>query len=443
MFMERDYEEFKKQKERLDLVEPVLDVLLTKNIVSERGLYDNLVRLHGPRMANDLFDLIVDYINDDSFKPGKLRVHDVDAPRNIRKSKDALNDNEHYKEAHKSLLNRKVPGEQERIALYGQHADSAMKSDILLLDSGRFRKCWTPIVVHPNRVSAMIGELDFDKEVYDGDPFHFRFLGKVHDTIEEVISIGRDEKGRVYGLDRIHVLMDDLDIPDTMRNHLVEITNVSDLIFRAMLEDYRFSINKQKSKITKEDIFNSLDILSGMNYDIVSPHALEIRKFLEDKDLPPGKGWETAKWFSYFGVYLNDLANNSVSDRGRMKNSFYSLGSDKSDYRTFQTKQLDIGENNLNKYALNIEDQIKNIIKAGDAGRRGSNLNSGWGPLNDFSKELSEVSFIDGKRLVSIPLYARNDALDHFSVAFKYVEALQSVFYEDTEPANIHEVMNR
>ncbi len=440
-------EELQEREERLDLVEPVLDVLLTKSIDDENSLHKNLVKLHGRRMANDLFDLVKDYVVDDSFQPGELRSHDVTAPSKIRDSKEKLSKNEHYKEAHKALLQGKIPGEQEMLALYGHHAESAKKSDELLLSSGRFRKCWTPIATHPNRVSAMVGELGFDDKVYDHDPFHFRFLAKIHDTPEEVIGTVRDEKGRLYGLDRFNDLLDDLGVAQEIRDHLVDITNTSDLIFRAMLSgEYNFSIAKHRSKITRDDVYNSLEILSGLNYDFFSDHALKIRFFLEDKDLPQGKVWETAKWLSYFGVYMDGLVDNALYDKLKTKSFNESRSSvsasNLSDFRTVEVKQVDVRENNLNKAALNIEDHIKNLIKEEYAGRKPLSLNSGWKPLIDNSRELIQGSYSDGLQLAKITLATKNDALDHFSVGLKYIKALQSVFYEDTPPANIYLVIN-
>jgi hypothetical protein len=425
----------------------VLNVLLEKRIENESELFRRLEYMHPKEIVPRLLKKLSEYVNNDPFVPGKIRSEIKNAPNDIEQSKYTLSYDGVFNDIQDKIVQGKIPDLKDLENKFGtKYAPTVRAIDDKLLELGLQRHCWTYNITHYHRVSGMAEHLGLDSTDYFGDFFHFKMLGFIHDIGEDLIGELKDNKGKVYGLNRVKEFENEF-VDPSLVEHFEETTNWGDLIFKLspFIMGKILKKTKHENQITEKDLLHMLGNLSEKKLYLISDVAEGLFDLFEHEKFVPGNVMKSAKWRAYFRFYQENLVNTSTTDKlkkiGVSNDTLTTFSQETySDYRKLQVKGADTRENNINMFFIDGEDSMKSIIKQASLGDKMIALDSKWNPLIRHANELIESSRKEAEFMICYNLSLDTDLLDHFDVAIKYMKALQSVLYEDKKPANIYEI---
>ncbi|MBZ0199396.1 MAG: hypothetical protein K8H86_05985 [Ignavibacteriaceae bacterium] len=366
----------------------------------------NFEKLYSAELINTVRGMVKQFLRGKDFSTLNPRHHQ-DAPNEINKQRASLEFNPDYCNIQGKLLFNKLPKEETLAPLYGEYANAVRKSFGSFLHFNLTRRCGITSAAHHNRVAAVVKQLKMDG---DGSYKHVA-IAALHDTIEDLLNIVKDKKGRIYGIHRYEEFVDEF-IPPELKEHVKLLTNNYDLILSHIYQQF---ITTDVS-MTKKNLLNAIEVQSKRNSGELSAHFENMGVLLQISDLGESV-YSKAKWICYENLYINTMA---VSTK------------EMNDFRTFQIKAVDLLDNSHGRDSLSMDGMIKNIIKLGIWAARGYDLQSSWLPLNAFVMEVFEEALVHSEHLVIKNLFELESQQDFLISALIKFEKLKPIFYVDT-----------
>ncbi len=366
-----------------------------------------LTHLYGVERAVHVRHLIEDFVSEEFKKAATPRKHNPDSPFEISNTRAKLESNDQYQSVQTVLLQHRMPDRAMLYNLYGDYAGPVQQIFGLFRDHGLMRRCGIPSVAHLNRVGSMAGALGLDK---DEDGKKYSAIGAMHDAIEDLLNLAVDGDGRGFGLARYEEFIGQF-IPADLQSSLVLLTNHYDLIIGHVQRELR----RKDKAMTHKRLITSLEQLSADPLPGLRPYLENMHSQLINADLEPDV-FENAKWRCYRNLYIHDMAHAAHAV---------------ADYRTYQTKALDIADNANGREALAMTGRIKNILKMDIWGREGYALGSSWPPLNNHIIEFEETALVSAEHLVIRDLLEPVLTQDFIMSGLLKVKALRPVFFVD------------
>lgn len=366
-----------------------------------------LSHLYGLDLAPRIHELITNFLSEEFTNPVTPRKHNLDAPTEIGDTRARLEYDARYQAVQTELLQHRIPDRVMLQNCYGEYAEAVRQIFDLFRHHMLMRKCGIPSVAHLNRVGSMAGALGLDKN--EGDK-KYSAIGAMHDAIEDLLNLAVDDTGRGFGLARYEEFIDEF-IPDELQSSLVLLTNHYDLILGHIQRDLR----RKDRALTRNHLVSSLEQLASARYPGLDTYIKAMLNLLSAAELEPDV-YENAKWRCYRNLYIHDMAAEAHAV---------------ANYRTYQTKALDIADNANGREALAMAGRIKNILKMDIWGREGYALGSSWPPLNNHVIEFEETALMHAEQLVIRDFLEPVLTQDFIMSGLQKIKALRPVFFVD------------
>lgn len=388
--------------EKYALAMEILQEILQRNLPS----LNVLSALFGQVRAPFIRDLIRQFVNADLPPDITPRKHIADAPTEISDTRNTLESNEKYQAVQRKLLLWELPEATPLRELYGELTPAIRRIYGLFLNNGLRRKCGVSSAAHLNRVGALAGAIGLDR---DAD-HTYSSIGALHDAIEDLLHLATDASGKKYGLKRYRDFLDDF-LPHDLQNSLELLTNHYDLI----LGHVRRELRKNDQAMTSESLLRSLELLQEDTFADLEPYVAAMHALLMEADLEPDV-YENAKWLCYRNLYVHKMASQAHAA---------------ADYRTYETKALDISDNANGRDALAMSGRIKNIVKMDIWAREGYALGSSWPPLNNHIMEFEEDALVHAEHMVIRDFLEPVSSQDFVMSGLLKIRELRPVFFVD------------
>lgn len=337
------------------------------------------------------------------FNPGNVRAHLDFVPQEIAHTRKNLEYNFAFQAIQSDLLLNKIPNSDDLEVIYGGYAETVRFAFSIFLKEAVKRKCGISSTAHHNRVGSLVNELGLN----GASGFKYSAIGALHDVIEDLLTVYRDDKGR-FGLERIYEFLD-IFIPKELQEGTSLLTNYYDLILSHII----YSIKKKEKPITKDALLNELDYLTKSPHKYVNESAGKMHKLLLDKDLSHAPA-DYIKWMCYKNLFIKDMAVYTIQVN---------------DFRTFQIKAIDLSDNAHGAKALSTEGRIRNICKLSFWANEGFELRANWMPLNNYIMELLDDALFYAETLVVADLVEEVSSLDFLTSAVVKIKKLEGIFY--------------
>ncbi|MFH1198538.1 MAG: hypothetical protein V1720_22750 [bacterium] len=379
---------------------------LFKNIVY-REVPDYLLikTLYGPSRAGVILADIEYFYESAPLNYKKPRKHLPDSPEEISYKRSKTEKNKTFQSIQSSLLHNQLPDINILQAYYGEYAMSVHDVFKKYLELGLKRKCGISATCHFNRVGAVVNALQLD----DGESHQYQTIGALHDAIEDLLFLVTDDKGRPYNFDTYDDFINRY-IPFELAEAVKLLTNHFDLILFYAAKQIR----RNDRALTKANLLSELRFLKQIKCDGLKKYIEDTSELLS-KEEPGVDLLESAKWLCYKKLYITEMAR---------------LTHNKSNYRPFEIKAVDLSDNGHGKDALPMSSRIKNIIKQCIWAREGYALKSTWKPLNDRIMEIQEDALVHAEHIIIKDLLEQQSSQDFIVAALLKFKELELVFYE-------------
>lgn len=334
-----------------------------------------------------------------------IRKHLDDVPHEIALTRKKLNYNTTFQKIQTSLLLNIDPEIEDLEIIYGEYAEKVRNSFSIFHKMKVKRKCGITATAHHNRVGALVNALGFN----NNSGFKYSAIGALHDVIEDLLLIHRDEKGP-FGLERIYDFMNTF-IPSDLQEGVALLTNYYDLI----LSHIFYKLQKDEKVFSKDELLAELKNLSSNSNKYIKESAEKMHNFLEKYELGPAP-FEYSKWLCYKSLFISDMAKYTLQVN---------------DYRTFQIKAIDLSDNAHGSKALSTNGRIRNICKLSFWATEGFKLQTNWQPLNSFVMELFDDALYYAEAIIISDLLEETSSLDFLTSAVSKIKKLEGIFYTD------------
>lgn len=361
--------------------------------------------LYGKSKSQIVYRQIMEFYESNSFDKYDTRKHIKNASQEISIKRSIVEQDLNFQNIQLNLLNNCLPDTKDLENFYGEYAQ-IIKSIFTLYNSlGLKRKCGIPATSHLNRVGAVIKALRMD----DNESHKYQAIGVLHDTIEDLMFLVPDEKGKPYNFDAYEEFVKRF-IPEELAESVKLLTNHFDLIL-----DYCYrQLRKNNTYPSKENLLLELKHINYLKSVEIKEYANEIFELLEGEDLSEDI-MQTSEWLCYKNLYIKDMAK---------------LSDTKNNYRPFEIKAVDLSDNGHGKDSLAVTSKIKNIIKHNIWANEGYALKSTWQPLNNRVMEIQEDALVFAENLIIKDLLEFQSPQDFVASALLKIKDLALVLYE-------------
>ncbi len=365
----------------------------------------NFEQLYSPELLSTARGMVKRFLKGKNFSELTPRLHE-NAPNEIDKQRTNLEFNPYFRDIQEKLLFNQLPKEEALTHLYGEYSTAVRRSFGLFFHFKLKRRCGITSTAHHNRVAAVVKQLKMD----DTGSQKYSAIAALHDTIEDLLNIVKDKKGRLYGIHRYDEFVDEF-IPAELKEHVKLLTNNYDLILSHINQQF-LSTNVS---MTKKNLLNAIEVQSKRNSGELSSHFENMAVLLQISELGENV-YSNAKWICYENLYIHTMA---VSTK------------EMNDFRTYQVKAVDLLDNSHGRDSLSMDGMIKNIIKLGIWAIQGYDLQSNWPPLNSFVMEVFEEALVHSEHLVMKNFFEHQSQQDFLISALVKFEKLKPIFYID------------
>lgn len=334
------------------------------------------------------------------------RHHVDNAPTEISTKRSQLESDKLYQEIQVRLLQWETPDVTSLAHFYGEYAPTVRRIFSMFLDARLRRKCGVPTAAHLNRVGALAWSMGID----EGPAHTFTAIGALHDTIEDLLNRTRDGNGKPYGLEGYDAFVETF-IPAELRESIILLTNHYDLI----LDYLRRGLARQEKAVSQKTVVPLLEEMIQRSPKALTEYLTRMHQYLSTLETDQEYS-ETAQWYFYRELYIHNMAETAHRH---------------SNYRTYETKALDLADNAHGRDALAMSGRIKNLIKMDIWARKGYALKSSWSPLNNHIMELEEDALVHAEHLIIRDLLEDTSTLDFLSSALLKLKDLTPVLFVD------------
>ncbi|MDX9758606.1 MAG: hypothetical protein RBU27_05550 [Bacteroidota bacterium] len=368
--------------------------------------YALLTELYGPRQAQGLHAVIARFLEAHQWDFGRPRSHQFNASTEISDARCQVDELTSFQVLQQRLLFGELPATEELAPFYGRFANEVREILSLFLRYNLRRKCGITSAAHLNRVGVVVGTMGMDN---GGEPV-YSTVGFMHDTLEDLLDVVRDEHGQIYGMRNYRRFLERYISPE-LHSQLRLVTNFYDLILAEVLEQ----LKSEGQYMNKANLMRVLE-------EYYSHESVEMHPFLEkmhyvlgDRELE-GDVLSQAKWICYSELYIREMAVYTHS-RG--------------DYRTFEIKAIDLSDNGHGRDALSMSSRVKNLIKHQIYANYGARLQSTWHGINNRVAELQEDALVHAEHIIVGDLLQLQSYMDFAVSTLLKLLSLKSVFFAD------------
>lgn len=369
--------------------------------------YSVLVSLFNPKNAGYIRNMLQKFYEENSIDGYKLRQKKVIVNREVYSARTNLENNILFKNIHSALLNFRIPEKEDLKIFFGSYAESIRKIYGTYIEMELLRKCDLTAASHLNRVAGVAKQLNFDK----AECFDYAAIASMHDSIEDLLTVAKDNKGNLYGIENYSKFLTDF-VPANLQESVKILTNHYNLIL-----SYLLNVLKGKDKsFNRKNILNELEILRLKRFPEINSYVEKIYfHVLDNKNIDKQEDvLDYIKWQCYEKLYLNQIAETS-----KIANNFL----------LFEIKGVDLFDNFHGKDSLSLEGRIRNVIKNILWVNLGESFHSDWIPLNNHIAECTNDSLTYAENLIIKDLLEVQSQMDFFVASLNKVKKLFNVFY--------------
>jgi len=375
----------------------------------------SIAALHGECFINYFkYKLDEMYVNPRFVGGGVARPLNPNAPTEIADSRRLIEKNVVYQNMHQDILSRRLPDISAFRYFFESDAEKVQGIYELFFYHNIEREAGIPAAAHLNRVACTLWNLMRDRAAK-----HIAAIaGACHDVGEDILPIHRDEKGKLYGLNR-HDEFFKKYVPESAREDIEILTNYYHMFIKQAVSELKF-----KGRSTS--FSNITSYLNSQYHDMSKTHTLKgrLEKLLEiftDKDtianIDIGNAEESMKRFVY-PVYLQDELALCVK-----RDSFLS----------YDEKCVDVTDNGHGKSDNNMRSRMKNMVKRADLVYYGDVVNNklpdkNW-LLDTKMREVEADVIEDAVNFLVEKLVMRESVQDYLKSMFNSILVLQPVLY--------------
>ncbi len=368
--------------------------------------YPLLSDLYGVQQAQRLRSVIGRFLEDHSADFGTPRRNQHNASTEISDARSKVEESMDFQLLQERLLFGELPELEDLRPFYGNYAEEVRGILQLFLNHKLRRKCGITSAAHLNRVGVVVGRMGLDQP---GEHM-YSTVGFMHDALEDLLDIARDEHGYVYGMHGYQLFLDRYTSPE-LHAHLKMVTNFYDLL----LAEVHDRLKNEGKYMSKENLMWALEDMYMHEPVEIHPYLEKLHYVLEDAPLE-GDVYGQAKWKGYSELYIREMAVYTHS-RG--------------DYRTFEIKAIDLSDNGHGRDALSMSSRVKNLIKHQIYANYGARLQSTWHGLNNRVAELQEDALVHAEHIVISDFLQQQSYMDFAVSTLLKLLSLKSIFFTD------------
>lgn len=368
--------------------------------------YALLSQLYGVQQANSLHSVIGRFLEQHESEFGAPRRNQHNASTEISDARSKVEESADFQLLQERLLFGELPDVQELLPFYGKYAEEVRSILQLFLGHNLKRKCGITSAAHLNRVGVVVGKMGLDEP----GEYMYSTVGFMHDALEDLLDIARDEHGYVYGMHSYQRFLDRYISPE-LHSHLKLVTNFYDLL----LAEVHDRLKNEGKYMSKGNLMWVLEDMYMHEPVEVHPYLEKLHYIIEDAPLE-GDVYGQAKWKCYSELYIREMAVYTHS-RG--------------DYRTFEVKAIDLSDNGHGRDALSMSSRVKNLIKHQIYANYGVRLQSTWHGLNNRVAELQEDALVHAEHIIIGDLLQQQSYLDFAVSTLLKLLSLKSIFFTD------------
>lgn len=368
--------------------------------------YPLLTGLYGVQQARSLHSVIGRFLEEHATEFGTPRHNQHNASTEISDARSKVEETADFQTLQERLLFGELPDLHELQPFYGAYADEVREIFHLFIVHKLRRKCGITSAAHLNRVGVVVGKMGLDKP---GEHF-YSTVGVMHDALEDLLDVARDELGQVYGTPNYQLFLNRYVSPE-LHGHVRRITNFYDLLLAEVLE----RLKSEGLYMNRENLLRHLEDLYMHEPVEIHPYLEKMHYVLEDAVLE-GDVYGQAKWKCYSELYISEMAVYTHS-RG--------------DYRPFEIKAIDLSDNGHGRDALAMSSRVKNLIKHQIYANYGMRLNSTWHGLNNRVAELQEDALVHAQHSIISDLLQQQSYMDFAVSTMLKLLSLKSIFFTD------------
>ena len=362
--------------------------------------------LYGVQQAQGMQSVIGRFLELHAADFGTPRQRKHNASTEISDARSMVEQSVEFQRLQEGLLFRDLPETEALRPFYGRYAGEVREIFRLFLDHNLRRKCGITSSAHLNRVGVVVGKMGMDEH---GEHM-FSTVGFMHDALEDLLDVAKDEHGEVYGTRNYQQFLDRYISPE-LHGHLRLITNFYDLLLAEVLD----RLKAEGQYMNRDNLLWHLEDLYMHEPVEIHPYLEKMHYVLEDRELG-GDVYGQAKWICYSELYIREMAVYTHS-RG--------------DYRTFEIKAIDLSDNGHGRDALSMTSRVKNLIKHQIYANYGSRLESTWHGVNNRVAELQEDALVHAEHIIINDFLQQQSYMDFAVSTLLKLLSLKSIFFVD------------
>lgn len=387
---------------RYETASRILDQIVSREVPD----FPLLTTLYGLQQAQGMHAVIGRFLDEHPWDFGKPRAHLYNASTEISDARSMVDEASEFQQLQGRLLFGELPDLEQLTPFYGRYAAEIREMLGLFLRHNLRRKCGITSAAHLNRVGVVVGKMGMD----DPGETMYCAVGFMHDVLEDLLDVARDEQGQIYGMRNYRAFLDRYVSPE-LHNHLRLITNFYDLL----LGEVQHRLQSEGQYMNKANLMRVLEDFYSIETVEMHPFLEKLHFVLGDRELE-GDVYGQAKWICYSELYIREM---SVYTHSR------------GDYRTFEIKAIDLSDNGHGRDALSMSSRVKNLIKHQIYANYGSRLHSTWHGINNRVAELQEDALVHAEHLIINDLLQLQSSIDFAVSTLLKLLSLKSVFFAD------------
>jgi hypothetical protein len=363
-----------------------------------------LKKLYGEKRAGIIQENIRNYFADEKRKKYNIRTHNYNAPQEIVNARKEIENNKYFQHIQSALLQNELPAMPDLEFFYGNYAEYVYNIIRIYKKLNLKRKCELNAATHLSRVGAAV----FQLKMNDPGTFKYSTIAMMHDAVEDLLDYSELSKGGKIHLNYYNSFLDEI-IPKELQKSVRKLTNHYNFFINFIIE----KLKSDDKSVSQKNILLVLEKMQKVKLGDLNEYIEKMYNLLLSLK-PEGDLIESAKWECYKSLYLNGIAEASIS---------------MNDYRLYEIKGVDLSDNAHGKGALSSDAKIRNIRKNILWGKIGYRLHSSWKPLNDKIEEIIEDALQSAESLILSDLMQLQSSQDFVMSALFKIKKLEKVFY--------------
>lgn len=376
---------------------------IKKKEIPKNNVFSNLYGVDEGKYAKDFLERA--YSNKKYYyKPGKIRNHDYNAPKELTNKRLELKNYEPFMRTETEILNW-----EENISPkffetmfnnYSKEASEFINMTIMLREN---RQCGISSACHYHRLAGVAHKLGIDQKKSGKDILAIL----EHDNIEDYLVPLFEGPQNYDEFIEKHIPKEILDYVETLTN-----------FYDIMINFHKKEIMPETKYVTKNSLLKYYEKIIEKDYKPFTSHAIKAHKLLSEQDFEETQAiYKKIKKMCWYNLYAPNIISTSLKNN---------------DLRPVEGKAIDLSDNGHGAEGLEKELEFKNLNKRIVFSNHISKIN--YTPTENHLREIAEDALERAEYLIINKLLKQESITDFLGSALLDFRKLQAVFYTNKMP---------